>query len=70
MLQRAVSGARNERVARLGKMLVALAPVGLFADGAAAVLLDALDPAVQWKVERTEFSGNNTVATGELSDVI
>jgi len=50
--------------------VVALAAVGLFADGAAAVLLDALDPARQWKVERIEFSGNNTVSTGELSDVI
>ena len=50
--------------------MVALAAVGLFADGAAAVLLDALDPARQWKVERIEFSGNNTVSTGELSDVI
>jgi outer membrane protein assembly factor BamA len=51
-------------------LVVTLAGVVLFADSAAAVLLDALDPAHQWKVERIEFSGNNTVSTGELSNVI
>ena len=35
-----------------------------------AVLLDALDPTRQWRVEKIEFSGNEIFSEDELSDVI
>lgn len=50
--------------------MVALVGVFLLADSAAAVLLDALDPARQWRVERIEFSGNKAIPDDELSDAI
>ena len=38
-----------------------------FPHTASAVLLDALDPARQWRVQRIEFFGNKLFASGELS---
>ncbi|MGH7795743.1 MAG: outer membrane protein assembly factor BamA [Candidatus Binatia bacterium] len=35
-----------------------------------AVLLDALDPTRQWRVERIEFSGNENLSEGDLNAVI
>jgi outer membrane protein assembly complex protein YaeT len=37
---------------------------------ASAILIDALDPGRQWRVERIEFSGNEKFSTDELSAVI
>jgi outer membrane protein assembly complex protein YaeT len=42
----------------------------LFPDRASAVLVDALDPARQWKVEGIEFSGNKAVSADELSEAM
>src|ERR1044072_4500294 len=42
----------------------------LFPERAAAVLIDALDPARQWKVEGIEFFGNKVVSADELSEVM
>jgi hypothetical protein len=51
-------------------IILALAGLSVIADSASAVLLDALDPARQWRVEGIEFSGNKAIASDELSEVI
>ena len=56
---------------RLSKILfAALAGLSVLSDSACAVLLDALDPARQWRVERLEFVGNEKFPDDELSDAI
>ena len=56
---------------RLCQILVAaLAGLSVLTDSASAILLDTLDPARQWKVERIEFSGNEKFSDDELSDII
>jgi len=58
-------------VKRLSKILfAALAGLSVLSDSACAVLLDALDPARQWRVERVEFVGNEKFPHDELSDAI
>jgi outer membrane protein assembly complex protein YaeT len=58
-------------VKRLCQILIgALAGLAILTDSASAILLDALDPARQWKVERIEFSGNEKFSDDELSDII
>ena len=44
-----------------------LAAFSIFPHTACAVLLDALDPARQWRVQRIEFFGNKLFAGDELS---
>jgi outer membrane protein assembly factor BamA len=44
-----------------------LAAFSIFPHTACAVLLDALDPARQWRVQRIEFFGNKLFASDELS---
>jgi len=51
-------------------LFAALAGLSVLSDSASAILLDALDPARQWKVDRIEFSGNEKFSDDELSDVI
>ena len=51
-------------------LVAALAGLSVITDSASAILLDALDPARQWKVERIEFSGNEKLSDDELSDAI
>ena len=51
-------------------LVAALAGLSVLTDSASAILLDALDPARQWKVERIEFSGNEKLSDDELSDAI
>jgi outer membrane protein assembly complex protein YaeT len=52
--------------------IFAMALAGLFVlnDSASAVLVDALDPARQWKVDQIKFSGNNKFSNDDLSDAI
>jgi len=58
-------------VRRLGKVLLAvLAGLSVLTDSASAILLDALDPSRQWRVERIEFSGNKILTSDELSDAL
>ena len=56
---------------RLSKiLLLVLAGVFSFSESALAVLVDALDPATQWKVARIEFSGNQKFPDDTLGAVI
>jgi len=58
-------------VKRLCKILIgALASLSVLTDSASAVLVDALDPGRQWRVEKIEFTGNKAIDSDELSDVI
>jgi outer membrane protein insertion porin family len=47
-----------------------LAGLSVLTDSASAILLDALDPSRQWRVERIEFSGNKILTSDELSDAL
>ena len=47
-----------------------LAALSTFSDKASAVLLDALDPARPWRVQRIEFYGNKQFASDDLSAAI
>jgi len=51
-------------------LIAALAGLSVLSESASAVLVDALDPARQCKVERIEFSGNKIFSSDELSEAI
>ena len=56
---------------RLSKiLLLLLAGFSSFPKTALAVLLDALDPAKQWKIARIEFSGNEKFSDDPLRDAM
>ena len=50
--------------------MVMLAAFSIFPRRASGVLLDALDPARQWRVQRIEFFGNKQFASDELSAAV
>jgi len=50
--------------------MVMLAAFSTFPRRASGVLLDALDPARQWRVQQIEFFGNKKFASGELSAAV
>jgi outer membrane protein assembly complex protein YaeT len=50
--------------------ITAAASLFILTNSAHAVLLDALDPARQWRVERIEFSGNKLFSADELNETL
>jgi outer membrane protein assembly complex protein YaeT len=57
-------------VTRFCAIFITAASLFILTNSAHAVLLDALDPARQWRVERIEFSGNKVFSDDELGEVM